>query len=552
MTHSSPKRNMVPKAVLMRSGLVSLTTTKPVNTAQPRTTVNNARAIHKCDLQDQGVIDSSAQATKDETSGILKSFITGVENLIDQRVKVIRCDNETEFKNKEMNQFCERKGIKREFSVARTPQQNGVADRKNRTLIEAARTMLADSNLPTTCWTEAVNTACYVQNKVLVTKPHNKTPYELFLGRKPALRFMRPFGCPITILNTIDHLRKFDGKADEGFFVGVNTPNITRSGPNWLFDIDALTKSMNYKPVVVGNQSNGNAGTKACDNAGKAIMETVPGKDYILLPLWPADLPLSQNLKSSPDAGFKPSGDNEKKITEEPGKEGGDPRNKNDSVNSTNNINTASDGNKTNNVNTVSSTVNTARIEVNDVSSNTSIELPNDPNMPELEDIYSAFARFNTIITSLKDLDEGYSSKNYVRKFLRALHPKWRAKVMEIKESKDLTSLSLDELIGNLNVHEMIIKKDSKIVKAKVERKSLALKANKESSDEECSTSGSKDEEYVMAVRDFKKFFKRRECPKPPKDKNQRAFVKGSWSDSGEEDDEKVKNETCLIAHAFK
>ncbi|GJY44703.1 zf-CCHC domain-containing protein [Tanacetum coccineum] len=93
------------------------------------------------------------------------------------------------------------------------------------------------------------------------------------------------------------------------------------------------------------------------------------------------------------------------------------------------------------------------------------------------ESIDSAFARFNTIITSLKALDEGYSSKNYVRKFLRALHPKWRAKVTAIEESKDLTSLSLDELIGNLKVHEMIIKKDSKIVKAKVERKSLALKA---------------------------------------------------------------------------
>ncbi|GJW40705.1 zf-CCHC domain-containing protein [Tanacetum coccineum] len=117
---------------------------------------------------------------------------------------------------------------------------------------------------------------------------------------------------------------------------------------------------------------------------------------------------------------------------------------------------------------------------------------------------------FNTIITSLKTLDEGYSSKNYVRKFLRALHPKWRAKVTAIEESKDLTSLSLDELIGNLKVHEMIIKKDSKIVKDKVERKSLALKAKKESSDEECLTSRSEDEEYAMAVRDFKKFFKRR------------------------------------------
>nr|GEY00175.1 DUF4219 domain-containing protein/UBN2 domain-containing protein [Tanacetum cinerariifolium] len=96
------------------------------------------------------------------------------------------------------------------------------------------------------------------------------------------------------------------------------------------------------------------------------------------------------------------------------------------------------------------------------------------------ESIDSAFARFSTIITSLKALDEGYSSKNYVRKFLRALHPKWRAKVMAIEDSKDLTSLSLDELIGNLKVYEMIIKKEFKIVKAKVKRKSIALKAKKE------------------------------------------------------------------------
>nr|GEX13203.1 UBN2 domain-containing protein [Tanacetum cinerariifolium] len=166
------------------------------------------------------------------------------------------------------------------------------------------------------------------------------------------------------------------------------------------------------------------------------------------------------------------------------------------------------------------------------------------------EPIDSAFARINTIITSLKAFDEGYSSKNYVRKFLRALHPKWRAKVTTIKESKDLTSLFLDELIGNLKVHEMIVKKDSEIVKAKVERKSLSLKAKKESSDEECSTSGSKDEKYAMAVRDFKKFFKRRECPKPPKDKNQRAFIGGSWSDSYEKDDEKVNKKTCIVAQA--
>ncbi|GJT36160.1 zf-CCHC domain-containing protein, partial [Tanacetum coccineum] len=131
--------------------------------------------------------------------------------------------------------------------------------------------------------------------------------------------------------------------------------------------------------------------------------------------------------------------------------------------------------------------------------------------IPEEESIDNAFARFNTIITSLKALDEGFSSKNYVRKFFRALHPKWRAKVTAIEESKDLTSLSLDELIGNLKVYEVIIKKDSEMVKGKREQnRSLALKAKKESSDEDSSTSDGEDEEYAMAVRDFKKFFKRR------------------------------------------
>nr|GEV62629.1 ribonuclease H-like domain-containing protein [Tanacetum cinerariifolium] len=160
-------------------------------------------------------------ATKGETSGILKTFIKGIENQLDCKVKVIRCDNETEFKNTVMNQFYKDKGIKREFSVARTPQQNRVAERRNRTLIETARTMLVDSKLPTTFWAEVVNTACYVLNKALVTKPHNKTPYELIHGRPPLIDFMKHFGCPITILNTKDNLGKFKGKADEGYFVGT-------------------------------------------------------------------------------------------------------------------------------------------------------------------------------------------------------------------------------------------------------------------------------------------------------------------------------------------
>nr|GEX84112.1 UBN2 domain-containing protein [Tanacetum cinerariifolium] len=129
----------------------------------------------------------------------------------------------------------------------------------------------------------------------------------------------------------------------------------------------------------------------------------------------------------------------------------------------------------------------------------------------EEESIDNAFAKFNTIITSLKALDEGFSSKNCVRKFLKALHPKWRAKVMEIEESKNLTTLSLDELIENLKVYEEVIKNDSETVKSKSEQsRSIALKARNEYSDDDSSTFDSEDEEYAMAVRDFKKFFKRR------------------------------------------
>ncbi|GJY36211.1 ribonuclease H-like domain-containing protein [Tanacetum coccineum] len=167
----------------------------------------------------------------------------------------------------------------------------------DRGFVAFARSPKGDSLLPTTFWAEAVSTACYVQNRVLVTKPHNKTPYELLHGRPPSISFMRPFGCPVTILNTLDPLGKFDGKADEGFLVGYsinskafrvfntrtrkveenlhinfleNKPNVAGSGPEWLFDIDSLTKSMNYEPVTVGNQTNSDAGIETNVNVGQA------------------------------------------------------------------------------------------------------------------------------------------------------------------------------------------------------------------------------------------------------------------------------------------
>nr|GEU50278.1 hypothetical protein [Tanacetum cinerariifolium] len=227
---------------------------------------------------------------------------------------------------------------------------------------------------------EAVSTACYVQNRVLVVKPYNKTPYALFHGRTPMLSFMRPSGCPVTILNTIDHLGKFDGKADEGFFVryslnskafrvfnsrtkivektlhirfSENTPNNVNSGLNWLFDIDALTKTMNYQPVTV-------------------------------------DPPFPQELKSSQEAGFKPSNDVGKKVNEVPRQENKcKDKEENDSVNSTNRVIP------------VRSTINAASNEVNAIGRKLSIELLDVPDMPELEDI-SIFKDSNEDVFSVE------------------------------------------------------------------------------------------------------------------------------------------------------
>nr|GEZ83681.1 putative ribonuclease H-like domain-containing protein [Tanacetum cinerariifolium] len=124
-------------------------------------------------------------------------------------------------------EFCGSKGIRRDYSNARTPQQNEVTERKNKTLIEAARTMLVDSLLPTIFWSEAVATACYVLNRVLVTKPHHKTPYELLTRDKPFISYLKPFGCHVTILNTSDPLGKFDKMSNEGYIVGVSSTNLT-------------------------------------------------------------------------------------------------------------------------------------------------------------------------------------------------------------------------------------------------------------------------------------------------------------------------------------
>nr|GEU65525.1 ribonuclease H-like domain-containing protein [Tanacetum cinerariifolium] len=289
------------------------------------------------------------------------------------------------------------KGINREFSIPRTPQQNGTAKRKNMTLIEAARTMLADSLLPIPFWAEAVNTVCYVQYRVLVTKPQNKTHYELLLGRTPSIGFVRPFGCHVTILNILDPLGKFDGK------------------------------TINNQPVTAGNQSNPSAGVQEKFDAEKAGEENV--QQYVFFPVWSFG---SNNPKNTDgDVGFE---------VKEPEFEGRKPQSE-VHVSPSNRYRNLSAkfedffANSINEVNAVDSPV----LAVGQISTNSTntfsaagpsnvvvgptdgkysymdtSQLPNDPNMPELEDItYSNdeedvgaeadFTNLETTITEKKD-----------------------------------------------------------------------------------------------------------------------------------------------------
>ncbi|GKA91300.1 putative ribonuclease H-like domain-containing protein [Tanacetum coccineum] len=290
------------------------------------------------------------------------------------KVKTIRCDNGTEFKNRDIIELCGSKGIKREYSNARTPQQNGVAERKNKTLIEAARTMLADSFLPNTFWAEAVSTACYVLNRVLVTKPQNKTPYELITGKIPIISYIRPFGCHVTILNTIDHLGKFEEKSDEGFLVGLLLQRIKlTAGPK---------------------EANHSAGTQDNIDAGNSEMETKPAQEYFVLPVWSSYTSTVKSLEAK-NGDVKHNGDTGPKTNKEP-------KDQEDQAfleelkrlkrqeNEANDAAEVFSANSTNTVNTVSTPISTA--SPLNVFSAGGPDLNNndqdDSQIPALEDIY--------------------------------------------------------------------------------------------------------------------------------------------------------------------
>nr|GEW11427.1 retrovirus-related Pol polyprotein from transposon TNT 1-94 [Tanacetum cinerariifolium] len=139
-----------------------------------------------------------------------------------RRVQRVRTDNGTEFKNKTLAKFFDEVGITQQFSAARTPQQNGVVERRNRTLVEAARTMLICANLPSFLWAKAIATACFIQNRSIIHKRFDKTPYELINKRKPNIKFFRVFGCRCYLLNDYDDVEKLKAKGDIRVFVGYS------------------------------------------------------------------------------------------------------------------------------------------------------------------------------------------------------------------------------------------------------------------------------------------------------------------------------------------
>ncbi|GJT82314.1 putative ribonuclease H-like domain-containing protein [Tanacetum coccineum] len=317
MTHPHPKGNLVPKAVLMKYGLktlniakqnssravVSVNTAKPIDTTYPKPTMNCARPASNVFYR------AHSHVTRP-----FNKFTTNKNSNFNEKVNTVKRNVTTV-------------GLKAVVSNNKGNEQ----DLKEKGVIDSG------------CSRHVTRNRSY-----LIDYEDIYGGFVAFGGRKPALSFMRPFGYPVTILNTLDHLGKFDGKADKGFFVGYfmnskafrvfncrtriveetlhitfleNKPNVAGSGLIWLFNIDTLTKSMSYKPVVARNQSNGSAGIKTCDIAGKDRVET------------------------------------------------------DENVNSTNNINT------------VSSTINTASTKDNVVDENIVIGYADDLNIPNLEEI---------------------------------------------------------------------------------------------------------------------------------------------------------------------
>nr|GEX11707.1 hypothetical protein [Tanacetum cinerariifolium] len=329
MIHPHPKRNFVPITIATKSGQVLVNVAKQnsaasTNTARPK--VNTAKSSYFKSHFPKRRHFNQRSAAKNNTFS--KKFTAKGKNVttVGPKAVVNAAKGKKETAVKSLAEYQEINGGFVAFGGS--PKGGKITEKGDLTCLFAKAT-IDESNL----WHRRVGHINFktlnklvTRNLVRVIKPHNKTPYELLIGRSPNLEFMRPFGCPVNILNTLDHLGKFDGKANKGFLVGYsvnskafrvfysrtrkvkenmyvnfleNKPNVAGSGPEWLFDIDSLTKSMNYKPVSVGNQSNGDVGIQTDIHAGQASQEKAAGHEYILLPFISSNPPLSSTIQSS-------------------------------------------------------------------------------------------------------------------------------------------------------------------------------------------------------------------------------------------------------------
>ncbi|GJY41995.1 ribonuclease H-like domain-containing protein [Tanacetum coccineum] len=340
LTHPHPKRNFVPAAVLTKSGQVPVNAAKfnNVTTAGPKAVVSAAVGDRENSgnpqyaLQDQGIFDNGCSRHITGNKFYLFDYqdIDGGFVAFAGSTKGGKITRKGKIKIEKLN-------FEDVYFVKATIDESNLWHRRLGHINFKTMNKLVRGNLvrgfPSKLFkNDHTCVACQKgkQHKAsfLITKPHNKTPYELLIGRPPNLDFMRPFGCPVTILNTLDHLGKFEGKADEGLLVGYsvnskafrvfntrtrkveenlhikfleNKSSIAGSGPEWLFDIDSLTKSMNYEPVTAGNQTNDDAGIKTNVNARQAGQEKASAHEYILLPFMPSNSPLSSSTQSSED-----------------------------------------------------------------------------------------------------------------------------------------------------------------------------------------------------------------------------------------------------------
>ncbi|GJX15371.1 zf-CCHC domain-containing protein [Tanacetum coccineum] len=391
-----------------------------------------------------------------------------------------------------------------------TSQSSETVERTHRKLRKMSRAMLAEQSIPQKFWCHALDTTTYIFNRVYTRELINKTPYEILRNRKPSLEYFRVFGCKVFILNTKVHLTKFDPKSYKGVLLGysqiskayivLNKETMRIEDPlNVSFDenlpepkssplveddrIDEpIVQDLNGSLSFQVNVSDEGYPKSLKEARGHPIEQVIDLWHVITHGDFPPILYNPETKKDETVSFDKQNDDLKKKLAKN-----------NEAKMVIYNALPLKEYERIFMCKTAKQIWDTLLIthhgnsQVKDSKIDLLVQQYEQFTILEEELIDNAFARFHTIITSLKTLDEGFS------------------------ESKDLTSLSLDELIGNLKVYEVIIKNDSEMVKGKREQnRSLALKAKKESSDEDSSTSDSEDEEYAMAVREFKKFFKRR------------------------------------------